>query len=156
MTWVVRHYGDVHTDDIHHYMGFSSVCGAVKRVDTPRPVQYTTNVKRTCARRCQECQTMLKSRSVHKRTEARRKRLDSAQKRAAKFGVTLQDMMLNVLGADGTGTVKMSEVRAVFGAEFPHVDVEDILLPLVASHMVRLSGDRIVLGSPKEEAVHAR
>ena len=142
MNWIAKHLE--YASNIHYYVGFTSICDS-ERIASPEPLSYAIKIKKQNSAYCKTCQKILKSEKVQKTIQKREKRIQTAQKKAAElFGVTLQDMLFNRLTSESTKTVNMSELEKLFSADYPQVHLEDILLPLLVSSKVRISGDVII------------
>ena len=121
------------TASTHYYLGFSSICG-MENINTPRPPLYAVKIRHDRSY-CQSCLKMQKS-NIQIAVVERQKRVEVAQKKAEVYGVSLQDMLMNRITSEENRSMAVDEVVELFSYEYPGLEVEDILLPLVTSRRI--------------------
>ena len=139
MTWITATLKEKsHT---HYYLGLSSLCKE-KSIDSES--SYTVRIKYV-ASYCATCKNMLKSKKIHHTTQQRYKKLSHAQKQE-KTGnrPRLEKQLLNIIHPSNTTLpAKISQIKETIHQFYPEINIEDIILPLVTSRKVTVSGDLI-------------
>ena len=147
MTWITR---KIKYDilDTHYYLGLTSLCG-ITHLDERQNISYEPKIKHD-ASCCKTCQDMLKSKTIHNVIQQRYDKLNHTQDKERHVLVFLDDtdplqyQLLNVLHhRDTVLPAKISELKVAFSNFHPEINIEDIILPLVTSRKVTVSGDFI-------------
>lgn len=139
MTWITATLKE--KSDTHYYLGLSSLC---KETSIDSESSYTVRIKYETSY-CIKCKNMLKSKKIHDTIQQRYEKLSHAQKQE-KTGnrPRLEKQLLNIIHHNDTVLpVKISEIKETFNNFYPEIDIEDIILPLVTSKKVIVSGDLI-------------
>lgn len=139
MTWITATLKE--KSDTHYYLGLSSLC---KEASIDSESSYTVRIKYETSY-CIKCKNMLKSKKIHHTIQQRYEKLSHAQKQE-KTGnrPRLEKQLLNVIHhSDTILPVKILELKETFQHFHPEINLEDIILPLVTSRKVTVSGDLI-------------
>jgi len=139
MTWITATLNG--RSNTHYYLGLSSLC---KETSIDSESSHTVRIKYDVSY-CVTCQSMLKSKKIHHTIQQRYEKLSHAQKQE-KTGnrPRLEKQLLNIIHhSDTILPVKISELKETFDYFHPEINIEDIILPLVTSRKVIVSGDLI-------------
>jgi len=144
MTWITATLNGI--DATHYYFGLSSLCGSV-HIESES--SYAVRIKYDVSY-CMRCQSMLKSKKIHRTIQDRYEKLSHAQDKEKQVLVFLDDInpleycLLNIIHhSDTILPAKISELKEIFQQFHREIDIEDIILPLVTSKKVTVSGDLI-------------
>ena len=88
---------------------------------------------------------------MHQCITQRQNKLEKVQKKTVtEFRITLQDMLLNRLSHKyPIEPTKISELEELFSKEYPQIALDDVLVPLLVSGKITISGD-FVITNPME------
>ena len=132
-----------YTTTTHSYKGFTSICGD-EDITHPSPESYSVR-SRVEASHCKVCLEMLKSEKIHKMMQKRMEALGRAQEKAKKYGVTLQSMLLTRLKVEVNMSAEISDLKKTFNEEYPGIDIEDIIVPMLIEGKVIIENEIISL-----------
>jgi len=139
MTWIAATLKGI--TNTHYYLGLSSLC---KNTRIGSESSYMVRIKCDVSY-CMTCQNMLKSKNIHHTIQQRYEKLSHVQGRE-KTGnrPRLEEQLLNIIHHNDTIIpARISQLRETFNEFYPAIDIEDIILPLVTSRKVTVSGDFI-------------
>jgi len=139
MTWIAATLKGI--SNTHYYLGLTSLC---KNVRIESESSYTIRIKCDVSY-CMTCQNMLKSKKIHHTIQKRYEKLSHVQDRE-KIGnrPLLEKQLLNIIHHNDTIIpARISEIKETFQHFHPEINLEDIILPLVTSRKVTVSGDFI-------------
>jgi len=139
MTWITATLkGHINT---HYYLGLTSMC---KNARIESESSYTVRIKYDVSY-CMACQNMLKSKKIHHTIQDRYDKLNNTQENEkAENRPRLEEQLLNIIHhSDTILPAKISHIKETFDYFYPEINLEDIILPLVTSKKVTVSGDLI-------------
>ena len=131
---ITKHYQNNSTT--HSYKGFNSICGS-ENITWPVPSSYSIRT-RVEVSHCKTCKKMLKTKKIHDSMERRTKVMVKAQENAKKYGISLQDMLLTRLSIEVNMSMEISKMSEIFNAEYPNIDVEEVIVPLLVAGKVSI------------------
>jgi len=129
------------TSNTHYYLGLSSLC---KNTRIESESSYMVRIQCDVSY-CMTCQKMLKSKKIHHTIQQRYHNLNHTQdKERTENRPQLEEQLLNILHhMDTILPAKLSQLKETFSHFYPAINIEDIILPLVTSRKVTVSGDLI-------------
>ena len=139
MTWITATLKG-HTNT-HYYLGLTSMC---KNARIESESSYTVRIKYDVSY-CMTCQSMLKSKKIHHTIQDKYDKLNNIQENEkAENRPRLEEQLLNIIHhSDTILPAKISQIKETFHHFHPSIDIEDIILPLVTSKKVKVSGNLI-------------
>jgi len=139
MTWIAATLKGI--SNTHYYLGLNSLC---KNAHIESESSYMVRIKCDVSY-CTTCQSMLKSKKIHHTIQKRYEKLSHVQdKEKTGNRPRLEEQLLNILHHSDTAIpARISEIKETFNHFYPEINLEDIILPLVTSKKITVSGDLI-------------
>jgi len=144
MTWITATLKGI--SNTHYYLGLTSLC---KNTRIESESSYMVRIKCDVSY-CMTCQNMLKSKKIHHTIQQRHEKLSHTQDKEEHVLEFLNDIkplqyqLLNIIHHNDTIIpARISQLKETFNEFYPEINLEDIILPLVTSRKVTVSGDFI-------------